>query len=199
MVVFISEHLTSIFNFKSYIVNEHFEKRTEGGALRGVCVNAERADLMETGEIFYLFPNGPDHVYVSRFDNPGAHFGCFERARFKELEAEAQEEAWPPEPPAILPELDQERLYRARLIWRKPFYKGKELGVYYVSPLQTSGFFYRDPERLQFCGCFPLHWFADFSAVETVTEEPETVIEEAEVIAEELPAAEWEQLNLFSI
>jgi hypothetical protein len=181
--------------------------------LRGVCINPERTDLMEKGKTYYLFPNGPDHVYVSRFDNPGAHFGCFERSRFNELTEEKQADPWPPEPPVIIPNLDREKLYKARLIWRESFYKGKELGEYYITPLESSCFFYRNPGKERFCGCFPIHWFEGFAEVETVTAQfvehggflAEGFVigingnQETERLETELPPGEWEQLDLFSI
>jgi hypothetical protein len=126
--------------------------------LQGVCVDPNSINV-EEGRQYFLFPNGEDHVYASRFQDEKAHFGCFSRKVFRIV----QEEEWPPEPTIDhVREIDRERIYRARLIWRRPGYKYKELTEYYLQPKQTHAYFFFDSELKDCGGCFPLHWFDDF-------------------------------------
>ncbi len=55
--------------------------------MRGRCIQApEKSNLVE-GEIYYLFQHGGLAYNVSRFPDPGAHFGTYQKSRFELVEA----------------------------------------------------------------------------------------------------------------
>lgn len=161
--------------------------------MRGICVNNEAADVLQVGAVYYLFEHGPNNYYVARFDNPNAHFGSYEKRRFELIEDEA---AATDEPPADhIPVLNREKVYSARLIYRKPGYDFIKLGTYYIEPLQTHARFYHDPQMQRLGGCFPLHWFDDFKEHEPGA--PVVEVVEPEPEPEELPPEKWEQTTIF--
>jgi DNA polymerase len=51
--------------------------------MQGICTKPPDSMVLQKGETYYLFPNGPDHVYVSKFPNQDAHMGCFELKHFE--------------------------------------------------------------------------------------------------------------------
>lgn len=159
--------------------------------MKGVCIDTGATLMLRKDETYYLFDHGPNNYYVSRFDNPGAHFGSYQRKCFKLIQEQTQE--WPDEPPCPTdwPELSQDRVYRARLIWRRPGYKMTELGFYYIQPKKTHCDFWYDPQLERAGGCFPMHWFSDF-----VEHTPETIVIQ-EFHPQELRQDHWQQLNLF--
>ncbi|MBO0962515.1 hypothetical protein J1P26_22735 [Neobacillus sp. MM2021_6] len=126
--------------------------------LQGICIDTGYTAVLQKGTSYYLFPNGDNHYYVSKFPNEGAHMGCFQERYFQVLE----EEQWPDEPEIRLVSFDPEKLYKARLIWRKRGYKSVELKNYYIKSKVTHGYFYSDMALKECRGCFPLHWFTDF-------------------------------------
>lgn len=157
--------------------------------LQGKCVDPELASSFP--ETVYLFPNGPLNYYVSRFPNKDAHMGCFQADKFQIAEE------WPPEPNAAdIPSLESGKMYSAQFVWKpeKQFTYHKLKDRYFILPKanQKSATFYKDRERKQLGGCFPLHWFTDFQLVEE--EELEEVFE-MEPVEEEL--ASFEQMSLF--
>jgi hypothetical protein len=64
-------------------------------------------------EIYYLYPNGHSHFYVSRFPNQGAHTGCFERTLFS-INTETTSNLTG-EPKRIPFSLDCTKIYKAKL------------------------------------------------------------------------------------
>lgn len=168
--------------------------------LQGICVDPGQSAVLEKGTSYYLFPNGTKHYYVSKFPNLGAHNGCFQAKYFQLVE----EEDWPQEPESVEVSLDPEKIYKAKLTWRKPGYKFVELKEYYIQPKKTHGFFYRDRDLKKCGGCFPLHWFKNFEEMEieeNVTETTDFVIEFEEseqfLVDSEPEIAKYEQLSLF--
>lgn len=163
--------------------------------MKGRCIDTGGSTVLEKGEVYHLFLNGPDHFYVSKFDNKNAHFGCFGRRFFEpvlEIEQDHNED-WPPEPIETqeIMRLDRSKIYKASLIWREKGYQGKELKDYYIKPLKTHAYFYHDEKLQRSGGCFPLKWFTNFEEIEYQECEEET--DEQEL----LPEIEWEQMSLF--
>lgn len=130
--------------------------------LQGVCIDNSQTTVLEKGKSYFLFPNGAHHYYVSIFPNQSAHKGCFQSRYFQII----KKEEWPQEPEIKLLNLDPEKLYKAKLIWRKPGYKMVALKEYWIKPSKTHGDFYHDRELEKLGGSFPLHWFEDFEKVE---------------------------------
>lgn len=133
--------------------------------LQGICINTSYTAVLEKGRKYFLFPNGPSSFYVSKFPNEKAHTGCF-RAVFFEI---TEENKLPAEPEAISLCLDPDKVYKATLIWKTPFYKSKLNQDYYLKPSKMNAFFYKDLELEQLAGCFPLHWFSGFTEVENIS------------------------------
>lgn len=130
----------------------------------------------------------------------GSHKGCFQTKYFQIIE----KDIWPEEPEARLVNLDPEKVYKAKLIWRKPGYKSVELKEYFIQPKETHGAFYHDDKLETLRGCFPLHWFSDFLEVEhgenvaEMTNFVSRINENDQFLAESEPSiANYEQLSLF--
>lgn len=174
--------------------------------MRGRCIDPGATLALELNKVYYLFPNGPHAYYVSRFNNPGAHLGCYQAEYFKEFQEsigvafygpwqpeepheEPHQEGWPEEPAAAPIGLEPGKLYLANLIWRRPGYKQTKLQQYYVRAKQTHGYFYKDPQLKQCGGCFPLHWFVGFKEIQ----EPESVQETAESVHKESESVQKKQ------
>ncbi|EOO05014.1 hypothetical protein IAW_05833 [Bacillus cereus str. Schrouff] len=126
--------------------------------MKGICINADSSTELKLDQECYLFPAKPNHFYVSRFDNKGANFGCYQAERFRVIE----EEEWPREPSKDVPLLNPDVFYNAELIWRQKGYKNKPLKRYVVQQKGTHCMFWHDEELKSPGGCFPLHWFAGF-------------------------------------
>jgi hypothetical protein len=129
--------------------------------LQGICIDPGQTVVLEKGKNYFLFPNGTQHYYVSKFPNKHAYKGCFQTKYFQII----QKEEWSNEPDVKALGLDQGKVYKANLIWRRPGYKSTELQEYYVRPKTTNGYFYKDSNLKECNGCFPLHWFANFMEV----------------------------------
>ncbi|EOO04909.1 hypothetical protein IAW_05726 [Bacillus cereus str. Schrouff] len=56
--------------------------------MQGICINADISTELKLGQEYYLFPAKPNHFYVSRFDNKGANFGCYQSERFRIIKEE---------------------------------------------------------------------------------------------------------------
>ncbi|MEK5286799.1 hypothetical protein NSS61_20280 [Bacillus sp. EU54] len=138
--------------------------------MKGMCIDVDHSALLGINEEYFLFPAKPNHYYVSKFDRKESHFGCYPVERFKVVESEVLT----PEPQINMPNLDESKFYKAQLIWRTKGYKDKPLKDYIINPKGTHCFFWHDPERKKLCGCFPIHWFANF---EELAEELEEVKE----------------------
>ncbi len=154
--------------------------------------------VLEKGKKYFLFLNGPDHYYVSKFPEANSHQGCFPKSLFQII----QEDEWPPEPSAgNVPVLDSSKIYEAKLIWRKRGYEQVKLGTYYLRPARTGthAYLYEDKSLKQCRGCFPLHWFADFREVNEEESETNEVVFEEETLCEtkeEMPDT-FEQMCIF--
>ena len=176
--------------------------------IEGVCIDDGNSTVLVPGKKYFLFPNEKESVYVSNFPNKGAHMGCFQMLLFKEVE-EMQE------PEQVDLKLDKSKVYKANLVYKKNGIT--ELKEYYLrlfplhdhpyelANLKKNCYFYdryTNGELDGFRGCFPLHWFADFTEVEEQQEEVihnDEPVEVAEKALEEL-AMEYtvvEQLSLF--
>jgi hypothetical protein len=96
--------------------------------------------------------------------------------------------------------LDSSKVYKAKIVWRRPGYKQVKLGVYYLQPLKTHAYFFHDKQLKRFGGCFPLHWFADFREVNLEENETNEVVFETEALEcetkEEIPE-NFEQMSIF--
>ncbi|WP_078379137.1 hypothetical protein [Sutcliffiella halmapala] len=154
--------------------------------LQGICVNPVNTEVINKGEKYFLFPNGPDHYYVSKFPNPGAHRGCFLAESFEVIDNEV--------------ELHKDKLYRAKLIYRGTGYSQVEFKHYYLKLNVTLCFFYDDVECTSFRGSFPQKWFTDIVEVDSEADN-EAVEELTSIDLEEIPiepeSTEFEQLSLF--
>ncbi|ECD6517337.1 hypothetical protein E2329_23020 [Salmonella enterica subsp. enterica] len=180
--------------------------------LKGVCIDDGNSTVLKPGETYFLFPNGNEHAYVSKFPNKAAHKGCFQMMLFKEVAATDETE----EPKNLDYQLDRSKVYKAKLVQKKS-YSDTELKEYYVrlfplsnhpyelANLKENCYFYdryNNGEFDGFRGCFPLEWFADFEEVELQQEEiihNEEPVELEEKTLEEL-AMEYtvvEQLSIF--
>ncbi|MBG9548409.1 MULTISPECIES: hypothetical protein [Cytobacillus] len=146
--------------------------------LQGICLDDSQSAVLAKGRIYYLFPNGSNHYYVSKFPNPKAHTGCFQAEMFAIYEGEL----WPEEPGVRVIELDPEKVYKASLIWRRQGYQSTELKEYYIEPKDRHAYFFHDRELKRCGGCYPLHWFTGFVEV---TEETEQISEEIVIEFEE--------------
>ncbi|WP_025731339.1 hypothetical protein [Heyndrickxia ginsengihumi] len=56
--------------------------------MKGICIDPGNTTTLKINEEYYLFENGQDNFYVSRFDNPNAHFGSFQKKYFKVVNKE---------------------------------------------------------------------------------------------------------------
>lgn len=140
------------------------------------------------GEKYYLFPNGPNYYYASRFPSEGSHMGIFHARRFQVVE----EEEWLPEPDQIIPEISKSKVYRATLIWRPEGHQTTKLKEYFIKRSQTHCHFYYDANLKKCGGCFPLHWFDNFREVNNHNESVQEKVESEPKIEQ------FEQLSLFS-
>lgn len=157
--------------------------------LKGVYLKIDDAETgLIVGEKYYLFPNGPNYYYASKFPTEGSYMGIFQARRFRVIE----EEEWPPEPDPIVPELDKDKIYKAKLIWRQEGYKSTQLKEYYIKQNQTHCYFYYDSELKKCGGCYPLHWFEKFREI---SNHNESIQEKLEI---EPKIEKFEQLSLFS-
>ncbi|MBT2661923.1 hypothetical protein [Bacillus sp. ISL-45] len=165
--------------------------------LQGVCVETGQTTTLVEGMQYYLFPKGQKHYLVSKFPNENAHMGCYGSEYFQLVE----KEIWPEEPTVKDISLDPERMYKARLIWRREGYKDAELKEYFLRPKMSHAYFYLDEQLERFCGCFPLHWFSDFEEIEVepINEEIELEFTESDHFSTECVLKEvvFEQLSLF--
>jgi len=144
--------------------------------MKGTCITANYSTELKQDQEYFLFPAKPNHYYVSRFDNKGASFGCYEADRFRVIE----EEVWPEEPKNDIPQLDREKYYLADLVYIAKGYRGKELKRYVVQPKKTHCMLWHDEERKRPGGCFLIHWFAGFEELSEVQEVQEVVKESQE-------------------
>ncbi|MGG5766629.1 hypothetical protein [Bacillus wiedmannii] len=141
--------------------------------MKGICIDVDHSALLGINEEYFLFPAKPNHYFVSKFDRKESHFGCYPAERFQVVE----KEVWTPEPQVNTLNVDQGLLYRAKLIWRTKGYKDKSLKDYVIKPKGKHCLFWHDREREKLCGCFPIHWFANF---EVLAEEKEEIKETPE-------------------
>lgn len=154
--------------------------------MEGVCIDQGASTNLKEGERYFLFEHGSNHFYASRFNHKGSHFGAFERKLFDVLIEQAASD-WPSEPPVIKVSLDNSKVYKANMRWRKEAYKEKPLGTYYIRPKNEHCWFYMDSQMKRPGGCFPLHWFDGFQE-----HDPEI---QQEIV--ELSKDKWEQMRLF--
>jgi hypothetical protein len=165
--------------------------------LQGICVDTGASTVLEKGKKYFLFSNGPDHYYVSKLPKANSHQGCFHKSLFELV----QEDEWPPEPAVDnVPVLDSSKIYVAKLIWRKRGYKHIALGTYYLQPLRTHAYVYRDKQLEKCVGCFPLHWFEGFREVDADENETNEVIVETEAPERETKEEKheiFEQMSIF--
>ncbi|WYU49990.1 hypothetical protein MHH67_11365 [Bacillus sp. FSL K6-0047] len=50
---------------------------------KAICVDAGSSTVLEKGKEYFVFPNGSNHFYVAKSNNPKAHFGCFQQELFQ--------------------------------------------------------------------------------------------------------------------
>ncbi|WP_339148376.1 hypothetical protein [Sutcliffiella sp. BMC8] len=158
-----------------------YAKKEGEEMLQGICVKADSAEVLSKGENYYLFPNGPEHYYVSKYPNQGAHKGCYHAERFKLKHNEI--------------ELHKDRLYSAELIYTYPGYSTKLFQRYFIRPSKTHCYFYKDAEQQKLMGCYPKEWFKDFEEIESVVESEQADVSDFD-IQEDKPEM-MEQLSLF--
>lgn len=161
--------------------------------LKGKYIGSNKLCSLNKEYTYFLFPNGPNHFYVSRFNNPNAHFGCFNGDWFQIF----KDEGYPTEPPRTKIELDQGKIYKAKLFWRRAGYSNILLSHYYILPQNTHAHFYEDIELTKCKGCFPLHWFKEFKEVIYIIEETSSNHSLCTITFEESSEITFEQLTLF--
>ncbi|MGH0939937.1 hypothetical protein ACQVTS_01045 [Bacillus mycoides] len=154
--------------------------------MKGICIDVDHSALLGINEEYFLFPEKPDHYFVSKFNRKESHFGCYPAERFQVVE----KAVWTPEPQVNKPNLDKGVLYRAQLIWRKKGYKNKPLKDYIIKPKGNHCFFWHDRERKKLCGCFPIHWFANFEELAAEQEEIKETSEQERVSLLERPGGQ---------
>ncbi|MCM3651308.1 hypothetical protein [Metabacillus litoralis] len=135
--------------------------------IQGICIDTQNTMVLSEGESYYLFPNGPDHYYVSRFPNEDAHTGCFQAKHFQLIEEED----------VTMPYIDREKVYFAHM-YRKEGYPSLELKEYFIKPKKTHCSLYEDRALTEFKGCFPLDWFTDFEEIVLEMEDNVPIVEE---------------------
>lgn len=165
--------------------------------MEAVCINRGNADTLEAGKKYFIFKHGPKNVYVSRFNNEGAHFGSYPADLFEPVEVikTAAAEEWPQEPEEATEGhgLETDKKYIGRLIWRRPGYKNVPLQQYRIIPHRKRTVFFFSLENDMFRGCFPIHWFDDITEY---TEAAEVI----EVIqSNEVDPLEWEEFKQTTI
>ncbi|WP_445506726.1 hypothetical protein [Niallia sp. 03190] len=124
---------------------------------------------------------------------------------------------WPQEPkgPRLVSEFDTDKIYKAKMIWRRSSYKNLQLQEYYLKLNAKDRGAYSGVQLVDHCyvyrkyengllsdhaGCLPLHWFNDFKELqqEDVHTEEIKVVEEEKTIEEiALEYTVYEQLSLF--
>ena len=160
------------------------------------CIDVGGTTTLTEGNVYFLYPNGSEHAYISKFDNPSAHFGCYRQSLFKELSQVAPKR--PPEPPELDWELETGQVYKAYLTWVKmPGAKHMIDQSYFVCKHprhrhQVSVF--EDPERTSFRAILSSNYFRDYELIES---DSIGLIEEEFMDAEKLSAEDWEQMSLF--
>ncbi|MBG9479392.1 hypothetical protein [Lysinibacillus sphaericus] len=160
--------------------------------MQGLCIKETNSSNLKKGKKYYLFPDGGNAYYASRFPRKGSHFGAYQKHYFEIVK---DHEVWPPEPikTSNLPILQTGTVYKAELIWRKQGYADSTpLGTYFIAAIDncyacaTDCYFYLDAALTKPKGRFPLHWFKNIQEYD----------EKAVV---ELPRSEWQQIDLFSL
>lgn len=51
--------------------------------MKAICIEVDSSVVLKMEQEYYVFPAGPEHYYVSRFDNVNANFGCYLVNKFK--------------------------------------------------------------------------------------------------------------------
>lgn len=136
---------------------------------QGIYLDTENTVVLQKGSSYYLFPNRPDHFYVSRFPKEGAHIDCFQTKHFQLIVEEEK----------AMTDIDREKVYFAHL-YRKEGYPGLELREYFIKPRKTHCFLYEDRALTQLKGCFPLDWFTDFEKIVPEIDKSVPIVEEIE-------------------
>jgi hypothetical protein len=156
--------------------------------LQGTCIEGGQSAVLEKGKEYFLFPNGPDHYYVSRFPNENAHTGCFQAKYFQLIDEED----------LVMPEIDREKVYIAHM-YRKEGYPGLELKEYFIEAGKTHCYLYEDRSLKKCKGCFPLEWLTDFEEIVPETVESDQIVEETVHKLDDFvqETGEFEQLSLF--
>ncbi|WP_240377208.1 hypothetical protein [Bacillus piscicola] len=154
--------------------------------MKAVCMDENAGAMLVKGQTYFVFWNGPDHLYVSHFNRKSAHCGCYKKELFQLVEKEEHTTI------RNYPELDSEKVYKAKLVYRDDGYKSRQLKEYFLCPIKTHAYFYQDESLKQFCGCFPLHWFEEFEEID-----PRFTQKEIKTQSEEEIVQETEQLTLF--
>lgn len=161
--------------------------------MKGLCVDPGGTTTLKEGIEYFIFPNGSNHFYVSKFDNPKAHFGCYQKELFQEKTEEEAPEL-PQEPPMVKVDLKMDEVYKAFFVWvRKPGHwhlVGKSYFVKQHKTQSTQVNVYDDPECKIGRGTFQTYYFIDFELIEMKNEEIEFI---PDVLLEE----DWEQMSLF--
>lgn len=59
--------------------------------LQGICIDSTQTTMLTADMIYFLFPAGPSHFYVSEFPKKSSHRGCFITSRFKVIKDSQQQ------------------------------------------------------------------------------------------------------------
>ncbi|MCM2674066.1 hypothetical protein [Alkalicoccobacillus plakortidis] len=160
------------------------------------CIDVGETTTLTEGNVYFLYPNGSEHAYISKFDNPSAHFGCYRKSLFEKVFEDAP--VLPLEPPELNWELESGQVYKAYLTWvNMPGAKHMIDQSYFVRKHprhrhQVSVF--EDPECTSFRAILSSNYFRDYELIES---DAIGLIEEEFMDIEELPAEDWEQMSLF--
>ncbi|USK61310.1 hypothetical protein [Peribacillus asahii] len=98
--------------------------------MQGVCINPGPTVTLQEGETYFLFEHGLNNYLVSRFNNPGAHFGSYEKKFFEVIQEEQ------PEPANLWP---LKRRYKAEVSSKRAAYRLGERFI--IGPAKNEPYF----------------------------------------------------------
>ncbi|HWL22415.1 MAG TPA: hypothetical protein VNR38_01450 [Ureibacillus sp.] len=167
--------------------------------MQGVCINPGPTVTLQEGETYFLFDHGLNNYLVSRFNNPNAHFGSYEK-KFFEVIQEEQLEPSQAEPANLWP---LKRRYIAEISSKRDAYRLGERFI--IGSAKNEPYFnvylLDNPERGPI-GSY-IHNF--FNILEPYEEPDITPVPKSLEVSQEKPIAkqkskktvEFEQLSIF--
>ncbi|WP_244895461.1 hypothetical protein [Evansella clarkii] len=59
--------------------------------MQGICIDKGDTLTLQEGKKYFLFPNGANHFYASRFNSKRSHFGCYRAKHFEVIQEEEED------------------------------------------------------------------------------------------------------------